>query len=272
MKLVILMNLLLFSLQSFGETSATEAKALQPEAMKLWEKRYDKATLEECLAKFEKIREGMPENTEILELLARGYFLLGELSQNHDEKMKVYAKSRDYGMAGMSLNPEFQKLADKDIEKAVKTLTIKEVPFAFWTAAALGRWSKLNGVMSSLKYKDRMLAMIAKVEELQPDYFHGAPLRFWGGFYAVAPGFVGGDMKKSKKYFDDVMKKFPEYVGSKVAYAELYLVEKDDEKEFKKVLEEVIAAPLPPNKDIEPENMLEKKKAEILLSKIKEIF
>lgn len=272
MKLFFLSTLFLFSFNAFSQITAAEAKALEPQAMRLWEKRDDKPSLEEALSKFDLMNQGMPSNREILTYLSRGYFLLGELSMSKEEKMRAYERSKDYGLAGLSLNPEFKKTYDDNFEKAAKTLTKDDVPPAFWTAAAFGRWSKLNGVMSSLKYKDKMLALIKKVEELQPEYFHGAVYRFWGGFYAVAPGFVGGDMKKSKEYFEKVFATNPEYLGSKVAYAELYLTEKDDKKGFKKTLEEVLAAPVPADKDILPENMLERKKAEYMLEHIKDFF
>lgn len=275
MKLFLLSSLLLFSflpLTAKAQINASEARAMLPEALLLWEKRADKTTLEECLFKFETIQQGLPTDIDILVYLARGYFLVGELSQNEGEKMRVYEKAKNFGFAGMALNPDFKKLMDKDIEKAVGTLSKKEVPSAFWTAAALGRWSKLNGVMSSLKYKEQMLAMVKKVETLDSTYMYGAVYRFWGGFYAVAPSIAGGDMKKSKANFDKVIKMYPEYIGSLTGYAELYLVEADKEKEFKKVLQQVVSMRITGPKEIEPENFLEKKKAEYLLKKTKELF
>jgi tetratricopeptide (TPR) repeat protein len=272
MKLILLSTLFCFSLNALAQITAGEAKALEGDAMRLWEKRDDKSSLEEALSKFELMKEGRPMDRDLLIHLSRGYFLLGELSMNKDEKMRAYEKSKDYGLAGLSLNNDFKKRYEDNFERASENLKVEDVPSAFWTAAAFGRWSKLNGVMSSLKYKDKMLALITMVEKLQPDYFHGAVYRFWGGFYAVAPGIVGGDMKKSKQYFEKVFKTNPEYVGNKVGYAELYLTEKDDEKGFKNTLQEVLAAPVPADKDILPENLLERKKAEYMLEHVKDFF
>src|SRR5690606_9638473 len=94
---------------------------------------------------------------------------------------------------------------------------------------------------------------------------------YWGGFYAVAPGIAGGSMKKSKKNFKKAMEMAPEYLGTKVLYAELYLTEEKEKKEFKEVLLEVVGAPNGPA-EIVPENMLEKKKAERLLEEIDKLF
>lgn len=262
----------LMSFHAQAQITEGEAKALRPEAMRLWGNRAESSALSEALSSFEKIHEGMPQDRETLLYLTRGYFLMGEYhSTDKKEKMRHFEKSKDYGMKGMELNPEFQKLAKEKILKAIEKLTAEDAPVTFWTAASLGKWSKLNGIMSSLKYKDQMLAMISKVEELTPDYFYGAVPRFWGSFYALAPGFVGGDMKKSKENFKKAQEMAPEYLGTQVLYAESYLVEKGEKKEFEKVLQDILLAPLGPT-EIQPENTLEKQKAERLLSDKKKLF
>jgi len=273
--LKILLLISLFSYSSFAQKkdfSSAEATLMRNEALKLWEARDDQHSLEGALSKFEMAHETFPEDLEILEFLARGYFVLGELHQTIEEsKKKSFEKSRAYGEKGLMLNPEYKKYASGDLEKAIDKLTEKEVPLLFWSAASLGKWAKLNGIMSSLKYKGQILASIKRVEKLKPDFFYGAVPRYWGGFYAVAPSIAGGDMDKSKKNFKKAMEMAPEYLGTKTLYAELYLVKEEDKKEFKKQLEEVIAAPKGPAA-IAPENMLEKRKAEMLLNKIEKLF
>lgn len=249
-----------------------ETKALKAEAVRLWQKRVDQQSLEEALSKFEHIHSAEPENLEVLTYLSRGYFTLAELHiTNEDLKKRNFEKGRSFGEKGLAINPEFKKLASKDIEEAIDKLTEKDVTILYWTAASLGKWARLNGIMSSLKYKGQILAMIKKVEKLKPDFYYAAVPRYWGGFYALAPSIAGGDMKKSKKKFHEAMEKAPEYLGTKVLYAELYLVKKDDKKEFKKVLNEVIAAGNGPE-EITPENMLEKRKAERLLEQTDDLF
>lgn len=250
----------------------TLAFADMASALKDWEKRDEPASLKSALEEFEKLHQASPKDREILLYLSRGYYLLAEyFTKGKEERMKMFEKSKNYGFQGLEVNPEFAELKNDKIEKAITKINEEGAPLAFWTAAAIGKWAKLNGIMSSLKYKDQMLALVRRVEELKPDYMYGAVPRFWGGFYALAPGFVGGDMKKSKKNFMKAMEMAPEYVATKVFYAETYLVEEDEKKEFEKVLNEAIAAPEGP-KEIQPENRLEKKKAERLLKNIKELF
>jgi tetratricopeptide (TPR) repeat protein len=185
--------------------------------------------------------------------------------------MKAFEKGIAYGRGALNLNEGYKKNMSDDIEKAVSKVDESLAPVLFWTAASLGKWSKLNGIMSSIKYKSEILSMIKRLEKLRPDFFYGAVPRYWGGFYAVAPRLVGGDMDKSKKYFKKAIEAGPEYLGNKVLYAELYLVEKGDEKEFKKQLNEVLASEEGP-KEVQPENFLEKQKAGRLLEKMDDLF
>ncbi len=241
---------------------------ITPEAMELWKKRDNKESLQQAV----KLIEATPRDLETLTYLTRGYFLLGDVyTSDDDEKLKIFEKAKKTGEEGMSLNEEFKKLKEKDISKAINALTMKEIDILYWSAAALGKWAKANGIMSSLKYKEQILSMIKKVESLKPDYFYGAVDRYMGGFYALAPGIAGGDMDKSKERFQRAMKNAPENLGTKVFYAEVYLTKEDEEKEFEKVLNEVLAAPNGPE-DIAPENIMEKRKAADLLKRKNKLF
>lgn len=260
---------LLLALSFLLNVAIADEKA---DALRLWQKRDDQASLEQSLQKFESLHKNSPQDLETLTYLARGYYTLAELHYtDKDQKMSTFEKARKFGVQGLETNPEYKKLAKNDVEEAVSKLTEREAPITFWTATSLAKWAKLNGIMSSLGKKGEILAMIKQVEKTKPDFFHGGVPRYWGGFYAVAPGIAGGDMKKSKKNFKRAMEVAPDYLGTKVLYAEVYLTKEDEKSEFKKVLEEVIAAPNGPE-EYAPENKLEKKKAERLLKDIDKLF
>ncbi len=273
LKLVLALSFLFnFAYAQKKDFSPSEAGIMKTEALRLWQKRDDQQSLEESLSKFEMVHSAQPQDLEILTYLTRGYFTLAELHYtSDDQKKKTFEKARQFGETGLSTNAVYKKFAAEDIEMAIENLGEREVPLLYWTAASLGKWAKLSGIMSSLKFKGQILASIKQVEKLKPNFFHGAVPRYWGGFYAIAPSIAGGDMKKSKKYFQAAFAAAPEYLANKTLYAEAYLVKEEDKKEFKKVLNEVLMAPNGPT-EIVPENMLEKKKAERLLSKADELF
>lgn len=244
------------------------------DALKLWEKREDAQSLQKALDIFEGLYKQKADDIESLEYLSRGYFLMadGHIEKDADKKA-AFEKAKEFGIRGLETNARFAEVMKKenDMVKAVEVLTKREVPCLQWAAASLGKWAKLNGIFSSLGYKSTIIAMVKRVETLSPDFFYGAVPRYWGGFYAVAPSIAGGDMDKSKKYFEEAIAKAPDYLATRVLFAELYWVKKGDKEEFKKQLNSVIAATKNPI-EIAPENNIEKKKAQKLLSKIDELF
>jgi tetratricopeptide (TPR) repeat protein len=245
------------------------------EGLKQWALRANKANVEAAVASFEKAHAAAPGDLDVMEYLIRSNFMLGEYFETDAAKKEAfYDKAITWGDKALLSNPEYKKLMDakKKPEEALSTLTKREVPVAMWRAISLGKRSKLRGAMQSLKFKDEIKGMVGRVGELEPTYYFGGVPRYWGGFYAVAPWIAGGDMKKSKKNFEESLQMAPEYLGTKVLRAEVYWTKEKDKVGFKKDLEEVLASKLDAHKDIGPENALEKKKAAELLKNIDKLF
>ena len=257
------------------EMTAADFKLNEEQAMQLWKQRHVLESLQQSLSILKDLHAAKPDDLEILIYLTRGHYLMADAHlENADEKKKVFEQAASYGEMGMALNADFKASVEKDedVEKALKHLTLKEVPIIYWTAASLGKWAKMTGIAAALKYKTRIKAMIEKVETLQPDYFYGAVPRYWGGFLAVAPSFAGGDINKSGKKFDESISMAPNYLGTKVLKAELYWTKKSDEKAFVKELETVLATKTDIVPDLMPENVLEQRKAKKLLSQKSDLF
>ena len=247
----------------------------EEEAMGLWKKRDDKQSLERALEIYKELHAADPKNVDIIVYLTRGYYLLADSHTNvQDDKIKFFEKAISYGEVGMSTNDAFKAEVKKkdDVEKALSLLTDTEVPVTYWTAASLGKWSKLKGMSVALKYRSRIRAMMKKVEAFRPDYFHGGVARFWGAYYGVMPKISGGNINRSKDYFMKSIQMSPDYLGTKVLLAEVYYVKRGNKKEFKRELESVIAAKEDTNPELAPENILEKRKAKRLLDDIKLFF
>ncbi len=255
--------------------SSSESKAIQKEAMTLWNQRIEQDKLEKALVKFETLHAASPNDLKTLIFLTRGYYFLADSHlQEIELKKKTYEKAASFGEKAMATNSDFsaEMKSGKNVEEALSKLTLNEVPAIYWTAASLGKWAKASGIAAALKYKTRIKAMIERVEEMKPDYFFAAPSRYWGGFYAVAPSFAGGDMSKSKAQFEKSLKLAPEYLGTKVLMAELYYAKMGNKKAFEAILNEVLSSSQNTHPEIGPENTLEKKKAAKLLENKEEIF
>lgn len=270
------MKLLFSTLLAISLSPIIHAKSTLDDALKNWAKRDDKNELSLALSKFETLHQAKPDQKDVLVYLTRAHFLLADsFSEKKEDKLKHFEKAYEYGEKALMLNDTYKKRVEKKEEPhfAVKDLGIEEVPQMYWTAASLGKFAKANGVMASLKHKSKILALIERVEQLNKNYFFAAVPRYWGSYYAALPAIMGGSLKKSKKYFQESMQASPEYVGTKVLFAEIYLVADGDEGEFKKVLEGVINdTTYDQHPEIGPENRLEKIKARSLLEQMKKLF
>jgi hypothetical protein len=255
--------------------TAKDSQALKTNAKKLWQTRHVKADLEKSIETWEKLSRTDKADKETFQALAHGYYLLADTHEDDVEiKKALWEKGAAFGEKAMAMNPKFKANMDekKSLEDSLSLLGKDDSASMYWTAANLGKWAKFSGIATQLKYKGRIKALIHSVEKVNPTYFHGAVARYWGGFFAVAPSFAGGDLKKSLESFNKSMKQAPHYLGTKVLMAEVYYTKKQDRKSFEKVLKEVIATSDNISKELMPENVLEKRKAQKLLKKVDDLF
>ena len=142
----------------------------------------------------------------------------------------------------------------------------------YWYATNLGKWAASQGFATRLRYKDDIKATMLQVKALDENYFFAAPWRYFGSFEAVTAGLAGGSLEKSEENYKKAVELAPNYLGTKVLWAEFLCVKKQDKATFKKLLEEVIAADPKAEPSVTPENTIEQLKAKKLLAQIDEKF
>ncbi len=261
-----------------GAEAGTADQSLADEAEAAWAQRTDRAQLEQAIAAWEKLLEQSGENGEILAKLSRAYYLLGDgyMRLAGEEGMEETLENGvEYGeRAMMAMSPEFAERVrnEEKVEEAVKALDKNAMSAVYWYASNLGKFAAEKGFTTQLFYKDRILAVMSRVLELDPDYFYAAPHRYFGAFYAKAPAFAGGDMEKSKEHFDTSIDKYPQYLGTKVLLADYWAVKQDDKELFLKMLDEVLAADPNAVPELLAENRIEQEKAKQLKAKVDELF
>jgi tetratricopeptide (TPR) repeat protein len=261
-------------------TGAEEADALAQQAEELWSRRDDRAALEQAIAAYERLAQARPDDAAVHTRLSRAYYFLADAhlrkaGTNTPEYLSTFEKGTAAGERGLGVrNAEFraQVTAGKPVEQAASALTQEDVEAAYWYATNLGKWARAKGFATTLGNKDRIKGVMDRVLALDPEFFHGAPHRYFGAFYAVAPGFAGGDMNKSKEHFDKSLQIAPDYVATKVLMAEVYATKKDDRALFERLLDEVLATSDDVLPGLEPETKAEKEKARELKAKVTELF
>ncbi len=245
-----------------------------------WKLRHKKGNLESFIKHFEFCARSSKQYSSYLinrykmyEMLARGYYLLGNNHTNIESQQKQFwEEGAAWAERALYTNANFKRAVGQygEFVPALKFIKKKEVGALYWYIANIGKWAKSSGIATSLKYLRLLKEMVRKIQHYNPKYFYSAADRYWGAYYSFIPFFAGGNMKKSRYHFERSLKVSPEYLGTKVLYAELYALKQRDSKLFNKLLNDVIDAKLNPKSDIYPENILEQQRAFKLKKTIEE--
>ena len=216
-----------------------------------------------------------PENQEALTLLSRAvYFMADGYTDDAEAKGVLFEEGVTYGERAMACDLEFKARIDKGEKPAdaVTALQKDDQMAIYWTASNLGKWARLQGFSTLVKYKGYVAKMMTHCLALDETAFYGGPPRYWGAFYAVAPSFAGGDLEKSREMFEKSRALNPEYLGTYVLYADTYAVKTQDRALFKELLEHVLATSSDVLPEMIPEQEVERKKAQDFLSRIDDLF
>ncbi|MFW6067676.1 MAG: TRAP transporter TatT component family protein [Myxococcota bacterium] len=258
----------------------SQIEQLASDAEAAWEQRDDQQQLRTAIEKWEQAVEIDPSKYELWTSLARARYFLADCHLRFDEAqadamMTVYEDSTKAAeQALMQVSPAFREKMQGGarMEDAVSLLDARAVGALYWRSSALGKWASEKGFATLLSYKDEIRKVMTHVLELDPTFYFGGPHRYFGAFYARAPGFAGGDLDRSKRHFEKSLEMEPNYFATRVLYAEDWAVKAQDRQVFDEQLEYVLDGDpesLPP---VAPENRCEQKKAERLQEKAFELF
>jgi predicted anti-sigma-YlaC factor YlaD len=261
-----------------GAAAAGGTDTLVADADTLWAERGDPEKLKQAIAKWEQAAAATP-TVELLSKISRAHYLLGDghyaLAGNAEARDAEYQLGLDWATKALKVAaPEFASAMAGGAKHAdaIKKAPKEAVPAMYWYASNLGKWAASKGFATRLRYKDDIKATMDHVMALEPEFFYGAPWRYFGAFEAVTAGIAGGDLGKSKTNFEKSIAIAPNYLGTKVLWAELLCTKTQDKATYKKLLDEVIAADAAVDPEIAPENRLEQEKAKKLLAAIDDNF
>jgi tetratricopeptide (TPR) repeat protein len=258
--------------------AAAAADDHQAAAEAAWQKRGDRASLEEAIKHWEAHVAAKPDDGPAWARLARAYYLLADghlrgLGPKDERYLSTFEKGISAGERSlMAVSPAFKAKvqADEKVEDAIQVVGADGLEGMYWYAVNLGKWSRAKGLAALLGNKDRVKGVMTRALALDETFFYGAPHRYFGAYWALVP--VGKDLDKSREHFDKSLKIAPGYAGTKILMAEAYAVKKQDRDLFVKLLDEVIAMPEDAIADLVPETRIEKDKAKELKAKVDELF
>ncbi|MEK6608421.1 MAG: TRAP transporter TatT component family protein [Myxococcota bacterium] len=241
--------------------------------------RGQRAKLEEAIRAWEQAA-ALKDDSRAWSNVARGTYLLADgyvlFDENSDEAyLATMAKGMDAGTK--AIRAYSGKVARKldlgaKLEDVAGDVEKDGVPALYWYATCLGKWAKKQGTAKAVLYKDTILKIMGRCKALDEDFFYGAPYRYFGAFYSFAPPFAGGDVEKGKANFEEAIKRFPDYLATRVLYAEIYATKMQDEDLFKSQLQIVLESKEDAIPEVTFENQVAKKQAQLLLSRLNEYF
>jgi len=253
---------------------------------------FAKNSLPPLIKTLEVLRFGNPKDSKILAVLSKAYgsyaFGFVELdilsSKEGDaahakavERAKLfYQRGRDYGLDSLATDSSMNAAMSAPFpkfEKAVKGLGKKRIDALFWTAFNWANWINLNrDDVSAVVAIPKIQVMIDRVIQLDPNYYYGSAHAFKGIMACTRPAMLGGDMALAQQEFSVAMGADPNYLMTKVLYAQFYARQQNDAALFRKELTDVKTADPQALPAQALSNKLAIMRAELLLKKEKELF
>ncbi len=256
-----------------------DTKALLASAASLEATADTAAKVKDVIAAYEKVIAIDPGNYDALSKAGEFAMLNGYIyARETKEKEEYYLKSINYCERAMYTNPEFKKLADqgKPAWDCVDALTQKEMSaMFFWFVAAGQYWTECFGSFSHLlnfSLPGKVNTVLRRMSAINPDSMNGRVHMAWGSSYAILPGFLGGDMKKSEEEFSKAVKTGPGTLVNYYTRARYLHVKKGDKDAFKKDLEFIISNDISRNKIDYAWNFGYQMKAKELLAQENKLF
>jgi tetratricopeptide (TPR) repeat protein len=242
--------------------------------------RGDQAQAKAAIDAWTKAAEIDPTNVAALNELTHAIYFYADCHLRFDEdNPEAYKNMHEQGTraaerALSAMSPAFAEkmAAGERIEDAISVLNASAVPALYWRSSNLGRWATLESFATLLSYKDEIREIMEFCLANNPDYFYSGPNRYFGIFYAKAPGFAGGDMKKSAAFFNTAIEAYPNYYGTRILMAEEWAVKEDNRPLFEELVNYVLKGDPNVIPEIVPESLCEQRKAKKLMAEIDDTF
>lgn len=207
-----------------------------------------RAKLEKAIELYTRALNLDPQNTKILNMLARAYYTLADIFLPEREKQEFHEKGQAYGERSLRAHGEFVAVErERGFVEAVQTSS--DVEALYWTYANWARKVELGGVFgilaAALRGDDKKLnALMARCLELDRMYLAGGPLRAYAGYFAKHP--FTKDYEKARELLLEAIAAHGDYLENRLFYVQYYLIPKELWIEARTVLQEILNAPIQP--------------------------
>lgn len=225
------------------------------------------------------LAEAHPDNPAVLVAAADAQmaYATGFVDKEHKARSKaMYLKAKTYGLRALANNRRFARAKEGSLDAFVQSLRVfkkKDAGALFTTASAWVMWIIASSDSpAALGEMPKVLAMMDRVQELEPGIREGGVDLFYGIYYTVLPLGGGRDLEKARMYFERSMAiSGPDYLLSRVTFAEFYARYAYDQELFERSLNQVLAAE-PQEPRFTLMNSVAKTRARDLLAQVDDLF
>ncbi len=239
---------------------------------------------EQSLASNLKLIDGLlksdPQNEELLLLAAQGYagYALAFAEDKDPQRAKkLYLRARDYALKILRKDKRFKQAeqqGDLELQRVVDQYGKNKSAALFWAGFSWAGYALLSmDDPQALADFATIEIFMHRVEEINPEYFHGAVWLFWGAYYGMIPKMLGGDPAKSLQYFErNIRLNHGNFLLAYVYAARFYAAKILDEKKFDEYLDHIENTPSDVEKELTFLNQVAKQKARLLKQQKSERF
>ncbi len=206
-----------------------------------------------------------------------GHAHLGRQQETREERaalLETHEAGAEAAQRALALqNPEWlaRMQAGNTAEDSVHVLTDADVPAAFWLALNTGKIAQNSGMLTGLRLKDEINALMTRVSELQPAFYYNGPDRYFGALSTRLP--IGNpDMAAARAHFEAAIEGAPEFLESRVAFVMEWATREDDRELAAQQLQAVLDFDLDSAPEIRPENENAQRRATEILADFEEYF
>jgi hypothetical protein len=222
----------------------------------------------------------LPDNAELRLQAAQGFYgyAYGFIEDDDNQRASaLYRRGLEHALRALAVagvSADVAALPQDELERRLATLDKSAVPALFWSASCWAKWIDMNrDEPARIAELGKAAALMARVLELDENYYHGGAHLFFGVYYGAKPPMLGGDSERSARHFE----KARAVTGGKLLLGDLlraqYLARQQlDRRQFHERLTAVINAP----SDVFPEmalvNAIARQKAGQMLAREAEWF
>ncbi len=193
-------------------------------------------TYENALKIDSKNREALTGAAQYSCLIGIGY------SDKNEEKRTYFLKTINRCEQIMYLNNQFAALVDNDEQaweacRVLSKIELEALWFFYLGVSSL--WKdclSVIGKIINIKWTKRGKILLKNMMEIDPEWNAGTPYYGWANYYAAAPSFAGGDLKKAEEYYCKAIEMGPEMLNFRRTRALLLHTKNKDKEAFKKDL------------------------------------